>query len=158
MNEAALNEASENEVDEHHRPSTWALIVALLIGSAIMAFGVRSALGDARDAHPFALAVHVAGFDLVHDAVFAPIILFVGWIVKRAVPLYARGPVRGAMAISLMFTVFSYPLIRRWGQRRGNPSTLPLSYGTNLAIILLVVWAIAAVIIGRRIRSNRASL
>jgi hypothetical protein len=133
----------------HRHVSPWVMVPTLLVGGLIMGFGVKSALGDARDAHPVALAAHIVGFDLAHDLVFAPVILLVGWLVKRIVPAYARGPVRAALATSLMFVVFSYPLVRRWGQRRGNPSTLPLPYGTNLAIILVIVWCIAAAVIIR---------
>jgi hypothetical protein len=133
-----------------HRVSPKAFVPALLVGLALISVGVRSALGNQRDSHPSALVAHVVGFDLAHDLLLAPIALFVGWIIKKILPPYARGPIRGAIAISSMFVVFAYPLVRRWGKRPGNPSTLPLPYGTNLAIIVGIVWITAAVIVARR--------
>jgi hypothetical protein len=140
---------------QSHRPGRRMMILAFVIGGLFMAFGAKSALGDARDAHPFALAVHLVGFDLAHDAVFAPLIFIVSYLLGRVVPSIARGPVRAAFAASLLFATFAYPLVRRWGRRAGNSSTLPLAYGTNLAIVLGIVWLIAAAVIVRRYRNSR---
>jgi hypothetical protein len=161
MNEPdALSEARDEHAPEepHKHPSPLVLVLAMFVGLLFMGFGVRSALGDARDAHPTALAVHIVGFDLFHDVVFAPVILLFGWVIKRVLPPYAHGPIRAAAAISLLFTVFSYPLIRRWGKRAGNSSTLPLPYGTNLLIILLTVWVATAIVVARRSRSKRVAV
>ncbi|MEQ1702701.1 MAG: hypothetical protein ABMA25_21535 [Ilumatobacteraceae bacterium] len=126
------------------------MVPALIVGWVMIAIGVRSALGDARDAHPFALVVHVIAFDVVHDVVVAPLLFLGGWLIGKIVPGFARGPVRAAAAASALFVVFSYPLVRRWGKRPTNSSTLPLEYGRNLVVILAAVWLIAAVVIVRR--------
>ena len=127
-------------------------VPAFVIGWAVIIVGAMRALDDARDAHPFALVVHVVAFDLGHDVLLVPTALAIGWLIGRFVPAIARGPVRAALAVSAMFAIFSYPLIRRWGRRPTNSSTLPLAYGTNLAIVLAVVWLTAAGIVVRRSR------
>jgi hypothetical protein len=141
---------------EHSHPSPKVLVPALMVGWAIIAFGAKSALAHAYDAHPFGLAVHVVGFDLFHDIVIAPIAVAMAWLVGKFVPDVARGPVRAALAASAVFGVFSYPLVRRWGKRPTNPSTLPLEYGRNLVIILAVIWALAAIVVVRRITKKGA--
>ncbi len=151
-----MNERSEQPHDEVH-PRPLLFIPALIAGWAIIGFGIRSALSNSDDAHPFALLVHVVTFDLAHDLVIAPLVLVVGWLVAKVVPETARGPVRAACAASALFIVFSYPLVRRWGLRPSNSSALPLEYGRNLAIVIGLVWLVAAAVIVRRVRSNRTT-
>ena len=141
----------------NERPSVWVFIPTLLVGWAIIAFGVHSALGDARDAHPFALAVHIVSFDLVHDLVIAPVLFLGAWAIGKAVPAVASGPVRTAAAATVLYIAIAYPLVRRWGRRETNSSTLPLNYGRNLTIVIAVVWLVAAVVIGRRIHTAKRS-
>jgi hypothetical protein len=126
-----------------HRSSAKVLIPAMLVGWGLMAYGASSALGDARDAHPFALAVHIVAFDLVHDAVVAPLAFFIAWVVGKLLPPRFRGPVRAALATSVLIVGFSYPLVRRWGKRPTNSSTLPLAYGRNVLVLLAIVWLLA---------------
>ncbi len=134
------------------------MVPALLVGWAIIGFGATRALGDARDAHPFALLVHIVTFDLLHDVVVAPALFAGAWLIGKVLPPVSRGPVRAAAAASAMFVLFSYPLVRRWGQRPTNPSTLPLDYGRNLTIVLIVVWSLAGiVIVWRTFTARRAA-
>ena len=70
------------------------MVPALLVGWAIIAFGATRALGDARDAHPFALLVHVVAFDLLHDVVVAPTLFLGAWVIGKLLPPVSRGPVR----------------------------------------------------------------
>ncbi len=143
-------------MNEHHAPRARTLVPALLVGWAIIAFGATRALGDTRDAHPFALLVHVVTFDLLHDVVVAPALFAGAWLIGKVLPPVSRGPVRAAAAASALFVLFSYPLVRRWGKRPTNSSTLPLEYGRNLAIVLIVVWALAgAAIVWRTVNARR---
>jgi hypothetical protein len=133
-------------------------IPVFLSGWAIIAFGATRALGDARDSHPLSLVVHVIAFDIGHDAVIAPVVFIVGWLLGALLPEFARGPVRAAFAASAMFAVFSFPLIRAWGRRPTNSSTLPLNYAHSLLVVLAVIWVIATVVlITRRPRSAAAT-
>lgn len=142
--------------EEHsERPSLWAFVPALVVGWAIIAYGLKTALDDSRDAHPFALVVHIVTFDLVHDIVVAPVLFVGAWLIGKLVPPVARGPVRSAAAATALYVAVAYPLVRRWGQRPTNSSTLPLDYGRNLTIVVAVVWALAAVVIVQRVRVAR---
>ncbi len=132
--------------DDNHGPSAKVFIPALFIGFGLMAYGANSALDDARDSHPFALAVHIVTFDLAHDLIVAPLAFLIAWIVGKVFPPRFRGPVRAALATSALILGFSYPLIRRWGKRPTNSSTLPLAYGRNVILLLLVVWLLAVII------------
>jgi hypothetical protein len=137
------------------RHSRW-FIPAFIAGWALIWYGATRALGNSRDSNPAALVQHVIAFDLFHDLIIAPAVVFVGWVFGRLLPAVARGPVRGAAAISAIVVVFAYPLFRRWGQRPTNSSTLPLPYARNIVIVLGVVWVIAAIVVARRVRAGRS--
>jgi hypothetical protein len=131
---------------------------AFVVGWAIIWYGATRALGDARDAHPFALLVHIVSFDLAHDLVIVPVVIGVGWALGRLLPAVARGPVRAAVALSVIVFVFSYPLIRRWGRRPTNSSTLPLPYARNVSIVIGAIWLVAlATVLLRHRRATRSA-
>ncbi len=135
---------------QDERPPVWIFVPTVVVGWAIIAFGAHTALHDARDAHPVALLVHVVTFDLVHDVVIAPTLFIVAWLIGKVVPAVARGPVRAAAGATALYVALAYPLVRRWGRRPTNSSTLPLDYGRNLAIVIAVVWLLAGVVTVRR--------
>jgi hypothetical protein len=142
----------------HPGPSAKLFIPALLVGWGIMAYGASTALGNARDAHPFALAVHVVAFDLAHDLIVAPTAFVVAWLVGKFIPAGFRSPVRAALATSVLTVGFSYPLVRRWGKRATNSSTLPLAYGRNVILLLVIIWVLAIVVGGLRTRRAASTI
>lgn len=151
--------ADVDAVDDEllHVDKRW-FIPAFVIGWALIVWGATRALADSRDAHPFALVVHIVTFDLFHDLVIAPVVVLCGLLLGRIVPKVARGPVRAAAAFSVIVVVFAYPLLRRWGQRPTNSSTLPLPYGRNIVIVVAATWFVAAAVIVWRIVRNRPAV
>ena len=137
------------------RPRRSTMVAALVIGWAVMGFGLWSALADSADARPTALVVHIVVFALAHDLLVAPLFVAGGWVLSRVLPSVMRGPVAGSVAASVVVVVFALPLIRRWGERPSNPSALPQDYGRNLVVLLAVVWAVGlAVGVVRALRSR----
>ncbi len=124
--------------------------VALVIGWAVMGIGVVVMLTSNGDANPLAIVPVVVGFAVVHDAVLAPLAFLAFWWTGRHVPSVARGPVRGALALTVVLSLFALPLVGRFGARPTNDSALPLDYGRNLALLVAAVWAAAAVVIAIR--------
>ena len=123
----------------------WGLIVAGIVG-----------MFSQRDrTTPFQLVRYVVGFLLVHDLVVAPVVIGVGWLVSRAVPPVARGPLRAALALSALVIVFSWPLLRRYGEHATNDSALPLDYGRTVPVVLGVVWLVALAVLAVRVVNGR---
>jgi hypothetical protein len=136
-------------------PSGATFWVGLAIGVAVMAYGVKGLLGAAEATQPSNLAQFFIGAGIVHDALFAPIAVLVGWLTLRALPAVARNPVRIALAMSVLLVMFSWPLVRRWGARESNPSLLPLDYGRNLVVGLVAIWVVTASIVTARAVAGR---
>jgi hypothetical protein len=124
-------------------PPSKAFWIGLVAGWAVMAFGVAGLIVNRADTKPLEVALRFVELVLVHDAVVAPLAFVVGAIATRWLPAIVRGPVRGAMAMSVIAIVFALPLVQRLGARQ-NSSVLPLAYGPNLAIVLGAIWLAAA--------------
>jgi hypothetical protein len=80
-----------------------------------------------------------------HDAVFLPVVIAVGAVIGRYVPVSARTVVRIALVASLAVTVVALPFVGGRGRRADDPSALPLNYGRGLFIVLAAVWLAAGV-------------
>jgi hypothetical protein len=118
--------------------------VSAAVGWGVIAWGVVGILSNSLDTRPANLARFVVGGALLHDLLVAPLTILAGVLVARAVPARARGPVQAALAVSVIVALFAYPLVRAYGLAANNPTSLPHNYGLNLAIVLSVVWAVAA--------------
>lgn len=131
--------------------------VGLVIGGAVMAYGLKGLLGAEGATRPPNLARWFIGAGIVHDALWAPIVVGAAWLTGRLVPPVARTPVRFALAVSALAIVFTYPLIRGYGVRDDNPSLFPWDYGENLVIALTTVWIVTAAVVATRVVRTRRS-
>ncbi|KQX14986.1 hypothetical protein ASC82_05480 [Streptomyces sp. Root431] len=106
----------------------------------------------AAEPEPAGVLLWLAGALVLHDGVFAPLVLAVGLLL---VGERYRGVLRGALITAGGLVLVTLPLLVRPGEPP-NPSALPLPYGRNLAIVLVVVAAVAGVsILVRRGRDAR---
>lgn len=118
--------------------------LGLVIGSAVIAYGVADLLHQSRTTNPAGLATWFGGAGVAHDAIIAPIAVGVGWATRR-LSVAARVPVRLGLAASALLTLLVWPLVQGWGRSNALPSALPLAYGHNLVGALLAIWiAVAA--------------
>ncbi len=139
---------------EAHRPGPLFWISAVA-GWAVIGFGLRGIFEHSLDTRPANLARFVVGGALLHDLVVAPLVILVGVVVARAVPVRGRAVIQAALAISGIVALFSYPLVRAYGLAANNPTSLPHNYARNLLVVLGVVWAVAAAALVLRLRVKR---
>lgn len=131
--------------------------IGLLIGWAVIGFGVKGAVDRAGATRPLALALWLAGSAVVHDLVVVPITLAVGFVVLRVVPRRLRAPVQGALVVSGILVLFSLPLILGLGGVPGNPSLRPRDYATGLGASIVAVWALCVLLLVRARRRPERS-
>lgn len=130
--------------------------IAMALGAAIVAFGVAEAFATLRPARLVNLTAFLAAATLGHDAVWAPVLVG-GAIVTRFVPAPFRRTVRVLLAASAGLVLFAVPLLVSDAHAR-NPSSLPLAYGRNLAVIVAGMWVVgvAAAVVERARTARRA--
>jgi len=142
---------TETERRRHAGVGFW---VSAAAGWMIIAYGLRGMIHHRVDTRPANLAKFAVSGALIHDLVFAPLVLLVGVLVSRATPPRVRGILQAALIVSGSLVLFAYPLVRGYAHALRNPSSLPHNYTANLALALAIVWAVAAVAIIRRLRRS----
>jgi hypothetical protein len=128
-------------------PSGAAFWLCAAIGLTIVGFGVAGLLTQLEGpALTSWLKVFVGGL-LVHDAIFAPLVVVGSVLLVRVVPASVRAPVQGALIVSCALVAIAIPVVGGYGRLANNPSLLPSDhYGTRLVAALAVVWLVAAVV------------
>jgi hypothetical protein len=135
-------------------PLFWASAAA---GWVLIGFGLWGVFSNRLDTRPANLAKFVVGGALLHDLLFAPLVLLAAVGLARIVPGRARSTVLGALVVTGAVALFSYPLVRAYGLAAHNPTSLPHNYTLNLAIVVGLVWAVAVAILVVRLRPRRAT-
>ena len=125
-----------------------------LAGLAAAGYGAYGWLtGDG--AEPVGQAVFLAVLLAAHDFVIVPAVFLAGVVLARWVPAPARNPVRAALIVSAAVTVVAVPFVVGAGRIADNPSAFPQSYGRGLALVLAVVWTLAAAWTALNVRRRR---
>jgi hypothetical protein len=125
--------------EERRGPAFW---IGLVVGGAVIAYGVRGVLADAAATHPFSFATWFVGADIVHDAFVAPLAALVAWPVVRFAPLRWRAPLLAGLFGSAVVLAIAWAPLRGYGRATvpDNGSVQPLDYATATATVLGFVW------------------
>ena len=122
----------------------WTVIA---LGWILMAVAVVGVLGDVRLGGIGSWVTWVLGAALVHDLLVLPVVVGLGWLLTRLVPVPWRVPLRTAVVVAAIVSLTVWPIARRWGARADNPSIVPLPVARNL-LVLVAVGMIVAVGVG----------
>jgi hypothetical protein len=147
---------SPSDAPEAHGATFW---IGLVIGGAVMAFGIRGVLMQSAATRPAELARYVIGADLLHDLLFAPIVIALGWVVVRLVPRAWSVPVQAGLVASGVVALVGWAAWRGYGHATvpDNPTVQPLDYTTAILTVWGIVWVAVAVWIAVRARHRRAN-
>jgi phosphatidylglycerophosphate synthase len=77
---------------------------------------------------------------VVHDFVFAPLCVAVGFAGRRLIPAGYRSPVAVAVLCSVVLALLAIPVYGRPGMRPDNMTVLDRNYPLGLWVSLGVVW------------------
>ncbi|MET8645008.1 hypothetical protein [Streptomyces sp. NPDC004675] len=121
-----------------------ARLLACAAGLVLSGVGVHLLL-DVRDLA--GVLVWLAGAVVLHDALIAPLVLLIGWVLVRG---GVRGPARGALLVAGALTAVALPVLLRPG-KPANSSVLPLDYLCNWLLALVGVAAVAVLVTAARV-------
>jgi hypothetical protein len=117
-------------------------VILVVAGVLLMGYAVAGALTD-PDVAPGGVLVFLAGVLAGHDVVWMTVLLAAGAVLSRLVPGRRTPVARAAAIIAAALTFVAFPLVLGTGRSAGNPSVLPLPYGRNLTVVLLVIAVVA---------------
>lgn len=111
-----------------------------LCGVLLAGYGV-SLVGDNPPVVIVRIAVWALVAVLVHDLVFAPACVALGFAGRRLVPRSWWAAVGVAALCSVVLVLLAVPVYGRPGARPDNPTVLDRNYPVALWVSLAVVWA-----------------
>lgn len=117
--------------------------IALIAIGAVVAWHGISLLLDMHFADLRSVVFWFAGGIIVHDGVFAPLCVALGFTGRRVLPPTWWAPVACGAVCTVALLALSVPVIERHGAVADNASVLDRNYWAGLAVALLLVWVIA---------------
>jgi hypothetical protein len=115
----------------------------MLAGLAAAAYGLLRLL-ELGWANTWAAVVWLVGGVVLHDAVFAPLVLGVALLAVRVVPRERLAPFVVALVVLVPVTLLSIPELGRFGARADRPTLLDRHYWPGWwAMVALVVVSVA---------------
>ena len=82
------------------------------------------------------------GGPLIVDLIAVPIVVIVGVVIGRVVPVGWRRSVTAASALSFLVTLVALPFLTGLGRRPDNPSLLDRNYWAGYLAVLALVWGL----------------
>lgn len=109
------------------------------VGWALIGWGLRGVFVHSVDTRPASLARFFVGGILLHDLVWAPLVLVVGAAVAHLVPGRWRAAVQATAFIAGCAALFAWPEVRDYARVLHNPTSLPRNYTASLLTVVAAV-------------------
>ena len=116
----------------------WRIILAVA-GIALRAFGVFRLLSEIPTHSLLILGVWLVAALVIQDAILAPSVVGLGWLLRRYVPDRGRRYVQVALIMSALITVIAVPMIFLRGTQPAVKALLLRNYGANLIVIIGII-------------------
>lgn len=134
----------------------WRIILAVA-GIALGAFGVFRLLSEIPTHSLLVLAVWLITALVIHDALLAPSVVGVGWLLRRYVPDRGRRYLQIALIMIALVTVIAVPMIFLRGSQPAAKALLLRNYGANLILVIAVIAVITLILYAVRVVRDRAA-
>ncbi len=121
-------------------------------GLGIAAFGLIGLLNDPRAGSLSNWATFLIGGLVLHDGLFAPLVVGASLVAWWVLPRRARPAIIATAIVAGVVVLISIPVLGRPGELPGNPSLLPRDYAAGLAVALGVIGLVGAFAVARALR------
>jgi hypothetical protein len=134
----------------------WRIILAAA-GIALGAFGVFRLVSEIPTYSLLILAVWLAAALVIQDAILAPSVVGLGWLLRRYVPDRGRRYLQVALIMSALITVIAVPMIFLRGSQPAVKALLLRNYGSNLILIIAIIGVISLILYAVRVARDRSA-
>ena len=134
----------------------WRIILAAA-GIALGGYGVFRLLTELPTYSLLILGVWLAAALVIQDAILAPSVVGVGWLLRRYVPDRGRRYVQVALIMSALITVIAVPMVFLRGTQPAVKALLLRNYGFNLMLIIAIIGVISLILYAVRVARDRSA-
>ena len=133
----------------------WRIILAIL-GILVLLYGIVNLFIHIPIQTLLMVAVWLVAALIIHDAVIAPSVVGVGWLLRRFLPDRARRFVQTGLIAAAAVTVIAIPLIIREGSQPPQKTLLIQNYGANFALLLGIIAGVTVAAYAVRVARDRS--
>ena len=134
----------------------WRIILAAA-GIGLGAYGVFRLVSELPTYSLLILGVWLLAALVIQDAILAPSVVGVGWLLRRYVPDRGRRYMQVALIMSALITVIAVPMIFLRGTQPAVKALLLRNYGSNLILIIAVIGVISLILYAVRVARDRSA-
>ena len=134
----------------------WRIVLAVA-GIALGAFGVFRLVTEIAPHSLLILAVWLVAALIIHDALLAPSVVGVGWLLRRFVPDRGRRYLQIALIMIALVTVIAVPMIFLRGSQPAVKALLLRNYGANLIMIIGIIAVLSLILYSVRVVRDRST-
>ena len=134
----------------------WRIILAAA-GIGLGAYGVFRLVSELPTYSLLILGVWLLAALVIQDAILAPSVVGVGWLLRRYVPDRGRRFLQVALIISGLITVIAVPMIFLRGTQPAVKALLLRNYGSNLILIIAIIAVISLILYAVRVARDRSA-
>jgi hypothetical protein len=134
----------------------WRILLAVA-GIGLVLFGSFRLITEVPFRNLVFLALWLVAALIIHDGILSPMVVSLGWLLRRLVPDRARRFLQLALIISGLVTVIAVPMIFLRGSQPAVKAILLRNYGANLSLIIGIVAVASLALYAVRVARDRAS-
>ncbi len=134
----------------------WRILLAVA-GIGLALFGSFRLITEVPFRNLVFLALWLVAALIIHDGILSPMVVSLGWLLRRLVPDRARRFLQLALIISGLVTVIAVPMIFLRGSQPAVKAILLRNYGANLSLIIGIVAVASLALYAVRVARDRAS-
>ena len=135
--------------------TAWRIILAIL-GILVLLYGIVNLFIHIPIQTLLMVAVWLVAALIIHDAVIAPSVVGVGWLLRRFLPDRARRYVQMGLIIAAAVTIIAVPMIYRRGSQPPQKTLLIQNYAANLALLLGIIAGVTLAAYAVRVVRDRS--
>ena len=135
--------------------TAWRIILAIL-GILVLLYGIVNLFIHIPIQTLLMVAVWLVAALIIHDAVIAPSVVGVGWLLRRFLPDRARRYVQMGLIMAAAVTIIAIPMIIREGSQPPQKTLLIQNYAANLALLLGIIAGVTAAAYVVRVARDRS--
>jgi hypothetical protein len=133
----------------------WRLVLAIL-GVLVLVYGIGRLLTEIPTHSLVLLAGWLIGALIIHDGILSPVVVAVGWLLRRVVPDRARGFWQAALIMGALVTLIAVPMIYRRNSQPAIKAILLQNFGGNLTLLLGIIGGLTLVAYAARVARDQS--
>jgi hypothetical protein len=134
-----------------------ARLILAIAGIVLVLYGAGKIFLSVPPAYLMLLGVWLIGLLLIQHGVISPLVVTVGWGLRRAVPDRGRRFLQAGLILAAMVTVVAMWLIIRRGTQPPVKALLLQDYGGNLLLLLGIIAGVTLIAYAVRVARDRTS-